>query len=108
MPLAAGAQVVNCLRYGVTPVFVLDGRTPDAKLGRLQQRCGPKRLFQEDKLTHCGALQHRGCAEQSTDPRRIACSRACLLLFWPSACSWVTMPHPYTAFCLNLQWACAI
>ncbi|GLC45267.1 hypothetical protein PLESTB_000718600 [Pleodorina starrii] len=31
-------RIMNLLRYGVTPVFVLEGDTPKAKMGRLNQR----------------------------------------------------------------------
>ncbi|KAG2492199.1 hypothetical protein HYH03_009446 [Edaphochlamys debaryana] len=31
-------RVLNLLRYGATPIFVLEGDTPEAKMGRLQQR----------------------------------------------------------------------
>eukprot|EP00198_Chlamydomonas_reinhardtii_P009902 XP_001699239.1 predicted protein [Chlamydomonas reinhardtii] len=31
-------RIISLLRHGVTPVFVLEGDTPEAKMGRLQQR----------------------------------------------------------------------
>ncbi|GLI67429.1 hypothetical protein VaNZ11_011625 [Volvox africanus] len=31
-------RIMNLLRYGVTPLFVLEGVTPEAKMGRLNQR----------------------------------------------------------------------
>ncbi|KXZ54462.1 hypothetical protein GPECTOR_4g1013 [Gonium pectorale] len=37
-------RIVSLLRYGVTPVFVLEGDTPEAKMGRLNQRSLAKGL----------------------------------------------------------------
>jgi hypothetical protein len=39
--LSALLQTIHHLRYGCLPVFVIEGRTPPAKLQKLRDRCEP-------------------------------------------------------------------
>ena len=50
-------RVKKLLSMNVTPIFVLDGKAPDAKLATIASRLGNGNLVQLTKVKHTNQLQ---------------------------------------------------